>query len=107
MKKIFIAAVMLLAVSIQTNAQSVVRNGNTFKSVTNTSRTSKDTLMTKFIWEDSKGTKYPIIINRNSGVCYIWKKSAKSGKMYKSYLGEETSKAVCKELNINYVNKKK
>ena len=34
MKKIIIAVVMLLAFGIQnTNAQSVVRNGNTFKSV--------------------------------------------------------------------------
>lgn len=109
MKKIILVVVMLLAFGIQnTNAQSVVRNGNTFKSVSsNSSRTSRDTLATKFMWEDSKGNKYSIIVNKGSGACYIWRKSAETGKMYKSYLGAEVSKAVCKELGITYVPKKK
>ena len=109
MKKLIFAVVMLLAFGIQnTNAQSVVRNGNTFKSVSsNSSRTSRDTLATKFEWEDSKGNKYPIIVNKGSGACYVWRKSAKTGKMYKSYLGAEVSQAVCKKLGIAYVPKKK
>ena len=109
MKKIIIAVVMLLAFGIQnTNAQSVVRNGNTFKSVSsNSSRASRDTIATKFEWEDSKGNKYPIIVNKGSGACYVWRKSAKTGKMYKSYLGAKVSQAVCKELGIIYVPKKK
>ena len=108
MKKIIIAVIMLLAFGIQSiNAQSVVRNGNTFKSVSSSSRTSRDTLATKFMWEDSKGNKYPIIVNKKSGACYVWRKSAKTGKMYKSYLGAEVSQAVCKELGITYVSKKK
>lgn len=109
MKKIIIAVIMLLAFGVQSiNAQSVVRNGNTFKSVSsNSSRTSRDTIATKFEWEDSKGNKYPIIVNKGSGACYVWRKSAKTGKMYKSYLGAEVSKAVCKELGITYVSKKK
>ena len=109
MKKFIFAVVMLLAFGIQnTNAQSVVKNGNTFKSVSSgSSRTAKDTLATKFEWEDSKGNKYPIIVNKGSGACYIWRKSAKTGKMYKSYLGAKVSQAVCKELGITYVPKKK
>lgn len=109
MKKFIFAVVMLLAFGIQnTNAQSVVRNGDIFKSVSSgSSRTAKDTLATKFKWEDSKGNKYPIIVNKGSGACYVWRKSAKTGKMYKSYLGAEVSKAVCKELGITYVPKKK
>ena len=109
MKKFIFAVVMLLTFGIHnTNAQSVVKNGNTFKSVTSgSSRTAKDTLATKFEWEDSKGSKYPIIVNKGSGTCYIWRKSAKTGKMYKSYLGAEVSQAVCKELGITYVPKKK
>ena len=109
MKKLIFAVVMLLAFGVQnTNAQSVVRNGNTFKSVSsNPSRTSRDTIATKFEWEDSKGNKYPIIVNKGSGACYVWRKSAKTGKMYKSYLGAEVSQAVCKELGITYVSKKK
>ena len=108
MKKIILAVAMLLAFGVQnTNAQSVVRNGNTFKSVSSSSRTSRDTLATKFMWEDSKGNKYPIIVNKGSGACYVWRKSAKTGKRYKSYLGAEVSQAVCKELGITYVSKKK
>lgn len=109
MKKFIFAVVMLLAFGVQNiNAQSVVRNGNTFKSVSSSSsRTSRDTIATKFEWEDSKGNKYPIIVNKGSGACYVWRKSAKTGKMYKSYLGAEVSQAICKELGITYVSKKK
>ena len=108
MKKFIFAVVMLLAFGVQNiNAQSVVKNGNTFKSVSGSSRAAKDTLATKFKWEDSKGNKYPIIVNKGSGACYVWRKSAKTGKMYKSYLGAEVSQAVCKELGITYVPKKK
>ena len=109
MKKLIFAVVMLLAFGVQNiNAQSVVRNGNTFKSASsNSSRTSRDTIATKFEWEDSKGNKYPIIVNKGSGACYVWRKSAKTGKMYKSYLGAGVSQAVCKELGITYVSKKK
>lgn len=109
MKKLIFAVVMLLAFGVQNiNAQSVVRKGNTFKSVSSSSsRTSRDTIATKFEWEDSKGNKYPIIVNKGSGACYVWRKSAKTGKMYKSYLGAEVSQAVCKELGITYVPKKK
>lgn len=109
MKKFILAAIMLLAFGVQNiNAQNVVKNGNTFKSVlSNSSRTAKDTLVTKFMWEDPKGNKYPIIVAKGSGACYIWRKSSKTGKMYKSYLGAEVSQAVCKELGITYISKKK
>ena len=109
MKKIILAVAMLLAFGIQnTNAQSVVKNGNTFKLVSSSSsRAAKDTLVTKFEWVDSKGNKYPIIVNKGSGACYIWRKSAKTDKMYKSYLGTEVSQTICKELDITYVSKKK
>ena len=109
MKKIILIVAMLLAFGVHNiNAQSVVKNGNTFKSVSsNSSRTAKDTIVTKFMWEGSKGNKYPIIVTKGSGACYIWRKSAKTGKMYKSYLGAEVSQAVCKELGITYTSKKK
>lgn len=106
MKKFIFAVVMLLAFGIQNvNSQNVVKNGNTFKSIKSSSRTSRDTIATKFNWEDSKSNKYPIIVNKGSGSCYVWRKSAKTGKMYKSYLGAEISQAVCKELGIKYSSK--
>lgn len=104
MKKIIFAMVMMFC-ALNVNAQ-VVRNGNTFVQ-TSTRTASKDTLVTKFNYEDSKGTKYPIIINKTSGRCYVWKKSGKTGKMYKQYMTEEVSRQVAKEYSINYTPKKK
>lgn len=85
------------------SAQNVVKSGNAFKSVKST--TKGDTLVTKFFFEDSKGGKYPIILVKKSGRCYIWKKSGKTGRLYKRYMKPEISKAVCKEMNITYKEK--
>lgn len=103
MKNIIFAMVMMFC-ALNINAQ-VVRNGNTFVQTSSRS-TSKDTLVTKFNYEDSKGTTYKIIINRGSGRCYVWKKSGKTGKMYKQYMTEEVSRQISKEYNINYAPKK-
>ena len=103
----FIAAMMLFSLSAGIQAQSVVREGMTFKQVSSSSRSSKaDTLLTSFKFEDSKGTLYPIIVNKQSGRCWIWRKSGKTGKMYKSYIAEDIAKQVCQELGINYIPKK-
>lgn len=91
--------------ALNVNAQ-IVRNGNTFVQ-TSTRTTSKDTLVTKFNYEDSKGNVYKIIINKGSGRCYVWKKSSKTGKMYKQYMNEEVSRQVAKECSVKYVEKKK
>ena len=107
MKKIIICILTMLAFSLITNAQSVVRKGNTFKSVTKSSKTKKDTLVTSFKWEDSKGIKYPIIVNKQSGRCYVWKRSGKTGKLYIYYLDEYISKTVCEELGVKYTPKQK
>ena len=106
MKKLLFAALMMLTLCVNnSSAQNVVKNGNTFKSVKST--TKGDTLLTKFFFEDSKGNKYPIIVMKKSGRCYVWKKSGKTGKLYKQYMKPEVSKAVCKELGIAYTEKKK
>lgn len=62
----------------------------------------EDTLLTKFIYQDSKGDKYPIIVDKSSGKCYIWKKSSQTGRTYKVCMDAEVSRAVCKKLNIEY-----
>ena len=105
MKKIlFILA--LLTFCITANSQNVVREGNTFKSIAKAPKAKADTLVTPFKFEDSKGGVYPIIVNKASGRCYVWKPSGKTGKLYKQYMKEDVSKAVCEELNITYVPKK-
>ena len=111
MKKIIFSIIMMLALGVNnssTYAQSVVRNGNTFKveSSGRSSSSKADTLLTSFKFEDSKGTLYPIIVNKQSGRCWVWRKSGKTGKMYKSYLPEDVAKQVCKELGVTYVPKK-
>lgn len=107
MKKLLIYTLMVFAFGIQnTNAQNVVREGLTFKSITS-SKAKADTLLTDFKFEDSKGVQYPIIINKTSGRCWIWKQSGKTDRMYKQYMSEEISLAVCKELNITYIPKTK
>lgn len=100
MKTLFILA--LLLTSVGSSAQSVVRKGNTFKLVTKSSKSKADTLITTFRFEDSKGTSYPIIINKSTGRCYIWRRSSKTGKSYKSYMDSMVSQVICKELGITY-----
>lgn len=109
MKKFVIVAMMLLAVSVNcVNAQEVKREGNTFSFVSSGRQTTKkDTLQTKYESEDSKCNKYPIIVNKGSGRCYIWKTSSRTGKLYKQYMKEEISREVCKLLKIEYVEKDK
>ena len=95
---------LCIAVAIFVNA-NIVRNGNTF-SIKN----PKDTLVTKYKFSDSKGNAYPIIIIKQNGRCYVWKKSKKTGKMYKYYLSgknAEIAKTIAKELGITYVDTKK
>lgn len=104
MKKFIIVAAMLFGVCFNANSQ-VIREGNTFKSIT--TKASKDTLVTAFKFEDNKGTKYPIIINKANGRCWVWKKSGKTGKMYKMYMKPEISIAICKELGVKYIETKK
>lgn len=107
MKKLVIMAViavlgMATAFGQEVNNSNVVRNGKTFEVVKQSIQQPKDTLVTDYTFKDSKGNEYPIIINRNSGRCYIWKTSSKTGKVYKSYMKEEIAVQICRELNIAY-----
>lgn len=108
MKKLFICIAMMLALGVNnSSAQNVVRDGIVFRQVKGRNIGAKgDTLVTKFIFEDSKGNRHPIIINKGSGSCYVWRTSAK-GKNYKSYMPSETSAIIAKEYGITYTPKKK
>lgn len=107
MRIIIISIIMMLACVNNSSiyAQSIVREGKTFKQVSTRNTAKKDTLVTGYQFEDSKSIKYPIIINKSSGRCYIWKKSSKTGKLYKQYMKDEVSRSISKELNINYKQK--
>ncbi len=95
----------MLFISLDAQAQSYKRNGNTFEQVSAKSTHSTAT-KTTYTWVDSKGNKYPIFITKN-GRCFINKISSKTGKEYPYYLGEKVSKEVCEEMKIVYEPKKK
>lgn len=105
MKKLFIMAAMLLALSVNnssTYAQNVKREGTTF--VVSSSRKSAEPVKTKFTWKVGD-VEYPIYISA-SGSCYIIKTSKKTGKEYKQYLPKEVCAEIAKELGIEYKPRK-
>lgn len=109
MKKFFKALLcvltIMLCISLDAQAQSFTRKGNSFEQITAKTEASKAT-KTDFTWVDLKGNIYPIYITA-TGRCFVNKVSSKTGKEYKQYLPEEVSRTVCKELNITYQEKKK
>jgi len=101
MKKVFICIIMMLCLGVNnSNSQNVVREGKVFKSKSSKGTHKKDTLVTTYKWE-TDGIQYPIIINKSSGSCYIWKKR-KNGTVYPMYMKPEISKQVARDLNITY-----
>ena len=91
---------MMLCLGVNnSSSQTIVREGKVFKSQGRSTHKA-DTLVTSFKFEAS-GIQYPIIINKSTGSCYIWKKS-KNNKMYKQYMKPEVSEQIARELNIAY-----
>lgn len=96
MKHIIIIFIVFL-MSTMGFAQTVTRNGDTFK-VEQTSKSTENAI-TKFTWIDNKGISYPVYkSSRNS--FYIIKISKKSGKEYKQYLPKDIQDQMAKELGI-------
>lgn len=104
MRKLLIIAMVFIASVSASYAQSYTKVGKTYKTEKTIKQSSEKE--TGFTWEDSKGVQYPIYMG-SSGSCYIKKVSKKTGKEYKQYLGEEISKDICKQLNVEYKPTKK
>ena len=104
MKRIFIPLALMCAMVVCANAQDYTKSsdGKTYSAVKKTAESSERE--TGFTWEDSKGNTYPIYMGK-TGSCYIKKISKKSGNEYKQYLGEEISRDICKQLNVEYTGK--
>lgn len=108
MKKVLISILMMLALSVNNSSAQIIRQGMTFKASPAKRNVHKgDTLVSPYLWEDSKGKTYVIIVSKGSGSCYVWKKSSKTGKMYKMYMKPEVSQQICRELKIAYKPKGK
>lgn len=104
MKKFIVSVFMALMLAMPTYGD-VVKSGNTFiQTSSKTTIAKKQVTKTKYTWQDSKGNTYPIYISE-SGSCFIYKVSKKTGKEYKQYLGKEVSMQICKELGITYKSK--
>ena len=100
MKKLIIAAMMLLSMNVGVYAQSVSRQGNTFTQVSNKKSASKET-KTQYVYTDSKGNSYPVWLS-SSGKAFIKKVSKKTGKEYRQYVPE-----IGKQINPEAYKKKK
>ena len=68
-------------------AQNVIRKGDVFVQVSdsNATKIKGSYSMTKFIYQTSDGTKYPIYMSEK-GKCFIFRTSKKTGKQYRQYL---------------------
>lgn len=81
----------LAIIPIKGEAQNCVLKGKTFEQV-DSPKTSKQKDMgtkTPYTFKAKDGKEYPIYISKN-GKAFIWRKSAKTGKLYKQYLPEIT-----------------
>ena len=99
MRKFIILLLALGVISCTANKNDVNvvdRNISEIESST-TKKDEISPVKTKFVWRNSLGEEFPVYINSH-GSCFIIKKS-KSGKSYRSFLGEEVSKQICKELS--------
>lgn len=89
------------------NSQDFIKSGNVFKSVkskTNKSKAPKDTVITQFRFEVG-GVEYPIIMNKNTGSCYIWKNRTNRNGKYRMYMKSEVSAQVAEAFGIKYMPK--
>ena len=94
---ILLLALGVISCTVKKNDVNVVdRNISEIESST-TKKDEISPVKTKFVWRNSLGEEFPVYINSH-GSCFIIKKS-KSGKSYRSFLGEEVSKQICKELS--------
>lgn len=104
MKKIFITIALMCTMVVCANAQNYTKStdGKTYEVVKKTTTSSERE--TPFTYKDNKGIEYPIFMGK-TGSCYIKKISKKTGKVYKQYLGEEISRDICKQMNVEYTGK--
>jgi hypothetical protein len=88
MRKLFIAAIMLLGMNVGVLAQEVERKGNTFIQLSNKgSKSEGKETKTQYTFKDSKGNVYPVYLS-STGKAFIKRVSQKTGKEYKQYVPE-------------------
>jgi len=111
MKHIVLTIAVLLTASVlafgqdNTKRESYTRDGKTFVQEKKSTGSSGDRV-TDYLWKDSKGNEYPIILHtyvkgekKGRTTAYVIRTSAKTGKEYKYYLpdGERIAEEILKE----------
>ena len=106
MKKLMLFALLVLGMGMSTANAQVVKQGNVFTIKSSRSGSVRDTVVTKYTFENSKGDKLPIILNRSNGVCYVYQVSKKTGKGYRRSFNHDNdiqiSKDIAKEYGVNF-----
>ena len=85
MKKLFIAAIMLLSWNVGVQAQSIQRQGNTFTQVSNKKSAGKET-KTQYTYKDSKEVEHPVYLSA-TGKAFIYYIN-KKGEQKRRYMPE-------------------
>lgn len=97
---------LVLGMSVTTASAQVVKQGNVFTIKSSRSGSVRDTIVTKYTFENSKGDKLPIILNKANGVCYVYQVSKKTGKGYRRSFNHDNdiqiSKDIAKEYGVNF-----
>lgn len=88
MRRFIAIVLMLLALGclIDSAAQNVERQGNTFVQKKSEGQT-KSATKTSYVYKDNKGNSYPVYLSAK-GKAFIIKVSKKTGKEYKQYMPE-------------------
>ena len=103
MKKIFVAAIMLLSVVLGAQADDkkgveYTQNGTEVVQTPEPNNGGAKETKTGCTWIDSKGVRYDIYMSAK-GRCYVYKTSKKTGNTYKYYLPKEMDAQVAAQMN--------
>lgn len=97
MKKIIIAAIMLLSMNVGVQAQSVQRQGNNFTQVSN-KKSSGKTAKTQYTYTDSKGVVHPVYLSEGGkAFIYYTDKKGEQKRRYMPEIGRQINPKAYKE----------
>ena len=101
MKTIITSIIHIFCIFKTVNAQNNTQKGTTFIQNKSKKKKKSSAIETKYTWQDSKGSTYPIYLSKN-GKAFVKMVSKKTGKEYHKYLDKEISIKLCKEYNVEY-----
>lgn len=105
MKKLAIMlAMFVVAMNASAEDRNYKREGNTFVQVQ--SQILPNDQVTAYLWRDTKGNEYPIILHtytkgekQGKTTCYVIRKSKETGKEYRYFIpnGEQIAREILNE----------